>query len=265
MLLEDHPAVKKAIWAARRLEEMEEAIREYSARKPYTVRPRNETRRIWELVFTEAAPPWIGFMAGDFFYNERASLDYLPATLVPKNKIRSSYFPILEKRVWEIPEAENENENLRTQRKRWSFVEQNMKPEAIKILKQLQPENSQPNAHEKIAPVTVLNRLSNSDRHRTFAFARECLTLEGTAKYVHNDGREEHLEEASAVHPLAYKDGAQIERVPATVNAIELNGNVELLFKVGNHLISTKQLQEVHKWVLMTIGLLAPLARADEP
>lgn len=264
MTLEEHPAVQKAIWASYRLAELREAIEEYSSQKPYIVRLQPDSMKpVWELVFTQPVPQRIGFMAGDYFYNERASLDYLAASLVPKNMVGRSYFPILEKRIWEIPEAANEDENLRSQRQRWRFIEENMPPEAVQILKQLQPENSQPKVKEPIMPITILNRLSNADRHRTFTFVRESLTLEGTARFIHDDGHEETYIEGPTDRPRAYKNGAVFKSVPGSVRNIELNGQVQLLFKAGEHLVSTNQLQEVHEWVLNTIGVLTSFARND--
>jgi hypothetical protein len=258
MDLKEQPAVQKAIWAAGRLRELEHAVAEYSNRRPFAVQKGSQgKKRVWELVFTEDVPVEIGFIAGDFFYNERASLDYMAAALVPLSVTKSSFFPILDERIWERPEAPDESQNVKTQRKRWGFVEKYMVPEVVDVMKQLQPISSHVAVSDPLPELMVLNRLSNADRHRKLTVARRSVVMKGNlSRYEYADGHEVQLAEDSTSRRPAYCEHAAIAHVPSDVTAVHLGGEVRLLFKAGEHFVDIADLRLVHEWVIGAIGAL---------
>jgi hypothetical protein len=151
--------------AEKHLIEIEEIVREYRAARPYTVAKLREGQRqktVWRFRYTSQPPEELALISADFIYNVRSALDHLAATLVLSND--RDMFPVFFQGVWE-PEIDGENAERRKMRQRWASLTRNMAPDAVALLKQAQPPDRGGDEGENLHSLTVLNRLSNKDRH----------------------------------------------------------------------------------------------------
>lgn len=151
--------------AEHHLIEIEEIVATYRATRPYTVAKLREGKRqttVWRFRYTSQPPEELALISADFIYNVRSALDHLAATLVPSND--RDMFPIFFQGVWE-PEIDGENAERRKMRQRWQSLTRNMDAAAVALLKQAQPPDKGRDEGESLHSLTVLNRLSNKDRH----------------------------------------------------------------------------------------------------
>lgn len=165
--------IAKIDWAEEHLLKLEAEVALYICRRPYRVSTSKENRggrEVHRLSFTEQVPSQVTLLAADFIYNLRSGLEHLAAALVPGKNHRSSGFPIFWQGVWES-EVPGENEQRTKDRQRWNTYTREMHPEAVAILKTLQPPDE--HSHKRLA---VLNRLSNRDRHSRFVIISQGLT-----------------------------------------------------------------------------------------
>ena len=72
-------------------------------------------------------------------------------------------FPIFWQGVWEPPVPGDDEERTKA-RQRWRTYTREMRPEAIAHLKWLQPPDTG-GSNDRLDVLTVINRLSNTDRH----------------------------------------------------------------------------------------------------
>jgi hypothetical protein len=158
---------QKLSWAENHLERLEHAIAEFGGRHPYTARKlvEHDDEVRWVLEFTEPPDPAWALIVGDVLYNLRSALDHLAGALNPPRNRYTAMFPIVREKVWEFPLIDGQNDEPTRQRKRWDSATGEMRPEAVAIIKDLQPTNLDEYPGQ-FHLLDVLNRLSNKDRHR---------------------------------------------------------------------------------------------------
>ena len=169
--------------AEKHLIELEDAIHRYVSRHAYEVSVGIEGKEtpVHRFRFTEQPDPVVASIVGDFIYNVRSALDHLRAVLVPKNRERRGYFPIYFPGVWE-PAVAGEDTQRAKERSQWKTDTRGMKPEAIKILQQLQSE-ADSGDWEKPSALTTINRIAVKDRHtRVPVVAASLLNPTGTCR-----------------------------------------------------------------------------------
>ncbi len=158
--------ILKADRAEKHLHDLKVTIAQWADTHPYEVRRGfNGKRDSHHLWFTSSPPVELGPMAADFVYNLRSGLDHLMAGLVPSAQRHSVYFPIYFEGVWEEPLA-GEDEQRTKERGRWRSDTANVRPEAVAILKSLQPPRGTGRPGEGVHALLLLNRISNTDRHQ---------------------------------------------------------------------------------------------------
>jgi hypothetical protein len=152
--------------ARKHLAELTAAVEAFDATKPYEAYlSTGGKRKLWRYRFTASPENTdIPIVAADVVYNLRSGLDHLAAALVPPKMARHVMFPIFWPGVWDSG-ADGENEQVAKDRGRWDTTTREMRPEAVSILRGLQPD---PDVEHQIHHLIVLNRLSNSDRHSRF-------------------------------------------------------------------------------------------------
>lgn len=154
--------ILKANRAEQHLHNLKVGITGWANTHPYEAVPgRQGKRKSYHLRFTSRPPQEIGVIAADFVYNVRSGLDHLMAALVPSTERSKVYFPIYFEGVWEDPLKGEDKERLKD-RGRWNSDTEKVRPEAIAILKSLQPKETA----GQINSFLLVNRVSNHDRHQ---------------------------------------------------------------------------------------------------
>lgn len=179
--------LRKLSWAEKHIQKLEDPIAQFRDRHPYRTRKLTEgqNKGKWIFEFTEQADPAWSLMLGDALYNLRATLDYLACDLNPSARRPSVMFPIVTRPVWEIDAVDGEDSDLADARRKWDTATKKMRPEAVEIIKRLQPIGNhwEPFFH----PWDLLNRLSNKDRHRGLIVYTSGL-INPTTCFVMRDG-----------------------------------------------------------------------------
>ena len=138
---------------------------------PYTLRKRvegHDKREVHRLHFTRSpANTEIPLIAADAIYNMRSSLEHLIAALAPAKDRDRLTFPVYWRGVWE-PVAEGDDQRRRKARHVWRAIDKALAPEAVAVLKRLQPPDDA-GPREEDHDLRILNRLSNTDRHAELA------------------------------------------------------------------------------------------------
>lgn len=149
--------------AEHHLGELTDAVANYATTHPYTFELLGDGRG--RLTFT-ASPEntEIPIIAADVIYNLRSALDHLMAALVPANRERSVYFPILFDGVWDEP-VDREDEGTKRDRKRWTTYVKGAHPQAVEILKGMQPSLDESASDPTVNFLVALNRMAVRDRH----------------------------------------------------------------------------------------------------
>jgi hypothetical protein len=149
--------------AEHHLGELTKAVAEYANTHPYTFEILGD--RTGRLTFT-AYPEntEIPIIAADVIYNMRSALDHLIAKLVPANRERSVYFPILFDGVWDDP-VDGENERTTRDRERWATYVKGVHPQAVEIIKGMQPSPDPSASDPTVNFLIALNRMAVRDRH----------------------------------------------------------------------------------------------------
>ena len=156
--------------AEKHLIDFEEEIAAYCDSNPYLVRDGMDGKRhVRRLHFTRQLDPRVCLIASDFLYNVRSGLDHLACSLVPKSQWSHVGFPIFWQGVWDSAQP-GENQERLDARERWITYTRFMHDDAVAILKGLQPRDSARDTDPDMHYLSILNRLSNADRHRDLAF-----------------------------------------------------------------------------------------------
>ena len=157
--------ILKAERAEKHLQDLKAVLSRWADTHPYEVstthyRKRDERR----LHFTASPPREAALIAADFIYNLRSGLDHLMGALVPSSERRSVMFPIYFAGVWEDPIPGEDAERTKD-RGRWKSDTAKVRPEAVAILKSLQPP-AYTLKDGLVNAFRVINLLSNRDRHQ---------------------------------------------------------------------------------------------------
>jgi hypothetical protein len=160
--------IAKISRAEKHLVELHEAIDQYAATRPYTVRKEIEGKKkkvVHTLDFTATpANTDIPIIAADVIYNLRSSLDHLMACLVVNKERSSVIFPVMFQGVWDDPPSEGEDAQRAKLRERWKSETKSLKSGALTVLKALQPPDGGGDGTEANR-LRVIHSLSNRDRH----------------------------------------------------------------------------------------------------
>ncbi len=131
--------LRKISRAETHLQDLKAIIADYIEGRPHVLtKDAGDPSGPYRIRTTSGVPPEVSLISGDFIYNVRSALDHLAAALNPPNRKRSVYFPIFWKGVWE-PHLESEDHAKANDRNKWISSTRKMAPEAIEILKRLQP------------------------------------------------------------------------------------------------------------------------------
>jgi len=226
--------IRKIDWAEKHLVKLEELVGDFANSHPYTVTRRVEGQRkkraVWRLEFTSQPGPDLSLIVGDILYNMRSSLDHLAAALVKPSLRSKVMFPIFTEPVWELPHVEGENPERTKSRQRWETVTRAMQPEAVAIIKNAQPIEPRPNP-DQLHPLTVLNRLSNKDRHSGFSLISWGLVPEPDCEVTFEDGST-RITEGTLGPYIGIQDGAEIGGIPPGVVKVDLKGTPLVVLQV---------------------------------
>jgi hypothetical protein len=221
--------VLKMSRAEKHLIELEAETTRYADSNPYEVRTTREGKRdVHRLWFTVSPSPEIAIIAGDFIYNLRSGLGHLAGALVPSDMRRSVEFPVFWQGVWEDG-PEGENKQRAYDRKQWRTYTRKMKPQAVAILKSLQPE---PEDNVRIAKLDFINRLCNTDRHTKVPVIRAGLR-DPIGYWKTRDGQMQRgTTDLNETYGLA-EDGAKIHAPDRAVD-VKIEGAAAIGIRVGN-------------------------------
>jgi hypothetical protein len=207
--------------AEKHLVDLELEIAAYCDSHPYTVRVGIEgKRKVHRLCFTSQIDRRVYLVASDFLYNIRSALDHLACSLVPKSQGSHVGFPIFWQGVWD-PAKPGENQQRLDDRERWTTYTRFMHPDAVAILKRLQPRDGARDTDPDMHYLSILNRLSNIDRHRDLA-----VYSTGLKEFTFTFGTPPHQTCWSppvADINMVLRDGAKIEVPKGEVN-VEVKG-----------------------------------------
>jgi hypothetical protein len=220
--------------AEKHLIDLDAAVTDYRDRHPYRVSETIEGKRKVKrrrAVFTEyPANTDIPIIAADLIYNLRSGLDHLAADLASARR-DSVMFPIFWQGVWE-PQAEGENDQRVKDRQRWQTSTRNMRPEAVTILKSLQPRDEARHDDATFNAFGLINRLSNTDRHTKLPVTLGAITgIVGN--YTMPDGTREEIIAPDTHGTHALKDGAEIKGIPYNAVYVNILGTPAVLISVS--------------------------------
>jgi hypothetical protein len=208
--------ILKADRAEKHLGDLRGEIAQWADTHPYEVCTRYEgKRKVRYLHFTAQPSPEVSVIAADFVYNLRSGLDHLMAALVPSDQRDSVYFPVYFQGVWEDP-IPGETEERGKERGRWRSHTSKVRPEAVTILKSLQPRERGENGN----PFVILKRLSNTDGHQKLPVVISGLA--GTRLIWKDAEGNPHIAPTDTGDPeidsIRYKDGAELVFPPGAVD-----------------------------------------------
>lgn len=230
-------SVSKLTRAKHHLNELEVMVQQYRDAHPYRaeryVEGRGKNRRdVWRLQITQQPPAEIPLILGDFLYNVRSALDYLAAELVRPSETSRSFFPILSCRVWDMPVVLNAKgvDPLADDRRRWASIENMMAPDVVAILKDLQP-TGQDGADGEMNALTLLNQLSNKDRHRRLTVVAPGLGNQMLGKVTLRNGRTVFYHDPSGKQGrvAVYQHNTAIGPLPPDTEKVEITEGTVLV------------------------------------
>lgn len=165
-------------------------MQRYVDSHPYTVRSVIEDDgQAYRLHFTAGVQNTeIPVIAADVVHNIRSGLDHLAAALVPPQCRGDGAFPILWHRVWE-PDVQGEDKQRTRARKRWRDLTRHMDPGAVAVLKEYQPPDARVQPIGTLNLLSVINKLSNTDKHEQFPTHVPGLRYPVTVRCRQVDGR----------------------------------------------------------------------------
>ena len=152
--------------AKHHLECLTKLIGDYQSSNPYEVRQRMERKHKTSFIDIIRQPDdEISLVAADLVHNVHCALDHIACALVPSNRRDSVSFPILWQGVWDAPRYCESVQRL-SDRNKWQTITRKMKPEAVAVLKGLQPHDATGEDGTKINQLVSIHRLWNTDKHQ---------------------------------------------------------------------------------------------------
>lgn len=213
--------------AREHLDALKAEIAAFDDSHPYTVTKHREgSEEVWLLQFTSPLPPHVSLVGADFVHNVRSGLDHLAAALVPASRRDSTSFPIFWEGVWEPP-AEGDGEQALKDRARWNTIVKRMKPEAVTILKELQPTAGYA-VDQHVHLLSSLNRFWNGDKHTRLPFVVAGLR-DATVTFTRADGTVRQFVDAD---PRGLGDNARLRGRGDEVD-VKVEGTMEVVIRVA--------------------------------
>ena len=216
--------LKKLARAEQHFAELKVEIGRYADRTPYRIATTAKSgRRVHRLEFTSFPENTdIGIIAADVVYNLRSGLDHLAAALVPRSYRSHVMFPIFWRGVWEDP-VPGEDKQRTKDRERWKTSTRKMRPEAVDHLKTMQPREV--GDHDRVVNfLSVLNRLSNTDRHKEFPLMVTALKR-AVVSWRDLNGRAIEGRDPAADDPDAgVNNEAEVRGVPDDATDVKITG-----------------------------------------
>jgi hypothetical protein len=247
---------RKLVRGRQHIEELRRVISTYQESHPYEMRNAvARKKQVWRMHITDQPPIETALVLGDALYNLRAGLDYLAGELCTRRSdAGSAYFPFkpIRDRIWELPEANDENEERRSLRKHWRFFERAMPEEVIALLKALEIPQGLPKKGEPINELVLLNSLSNKDRHTRLHLVATGLDASTTyAKAAGADGATLPYGPGEDGRVL-YEDGAVVPLPPGVAN-VEIHGKVKVVVPIplnGQYAPIPEALDQITQYVI---------------
>ena len=172
-------------------------------------------------------------MLGDFLANLRSSLDHIAGAIVPLLVRSHVNFPIYWQGVWDPP-VDGEEKQRGVDRRNWTSNTEKMAPEAVAIIKDLQPPDAAVGPGNLHA-LQVLNRLRNRDTHSKLTLVASTL-IKPEGGYRAPDGTWHSVIDDPNVSPrddedLGVPDGATDVQIKGTTEvAIGYRSDPEISF-----------------------------------
>jgi hypothetical protein len=250
--------ISKINRAEKHLGELEGAVDSYAVTHPYEVGHRMEGKKKVPILHFTALPinTDIPLIAGDISQNIHAGLHHLAVLLAARNR-GSIMFPIFWQGVWNdsIP---GENKQRADDRQRWNTYTRDMRPQAVTILKELQPPDGGGDPSE-IHKLLLLSRLSNTDRHKKLNAVATGLT-QVEATITRENGEQIEVVDAQPRFGIV-KDGATIHLEPGEVD-VEIRGTPAVVIGVTEpegEIVIPGGFQRLIEWVREKVtGPLTP-------
>ncbi len=201
-----HDSRLKLIRAETHLEAFKAEITAYQRREPHTIvgdfeleRPDGQHYVFRARIFEEPDPRW-GLIAGDFTHNIRSALDYLAWQLVilaGNTPTKRTQFPI-----FSLPDHFT---------KRSGPMTEGMRPDHVTLLESLQPYHA---SRLEVAPLAVLNTLSNRDKHRVLSAPLSTISAVGWDVISQDPGLFVFMDNSTTDLWQVVVDNAEIAKVP---------------------------------------------------
>lgn len=219
--------------AEKHLLDLRDEISKFCETHPYKVIESIEgSKRAHRLKITSSPPLAIGLIAGDFIHNVRSGLDHLACALVPPGHQSRVSFPIMWQGIWNDPVAGEEPFRAEA-RERWERLTKHMKPEAVAIIKALQPPDDQGRDPNWSHNLRLLHGLWNRDKHRQLV-AVSTGVRESIGTWSTPDGTIRTSPDKSGAPAWEYLfDGAELGFPEDAVNAT-LTGVPIVVLEVGS-------------------------------
>lgn len=151
--------------AEQHLADLEGLIESYVASNPYrAVCPAPPKRKPcrWRFVLEMVQPPdpWLAVVLGDFLFDVRSALDHVAVAIAPANRQSNAGFPIIREPIFMMgPLVKDVSEK----REVFERNTRGMPPDAIAIIKQVQPCDGREDALHALAALGIMR---NADTHR---------------------------------------------------------------------------------------------------
>lgn len=223
--------LRKISRAETHLQDLKAIIADYIEGRPHVLtKDAGDPSGPYRIRMTSGVPPEVSLISGDFIYNVRSALDHLAAALNPPNRKRSVYFPIFWKGVWE-PHLESEDHAKANDRNKWISSTRKMAPEAIEILKRLQPDYDDKvgrSSERVVHYLDGINMLSNYDKHFEFPTV---VTGIGQIRITYVLG-DVPMEIIDGRDWGMFKEGTPIPQIPTDATDVELDAKARVVIQV---------------------------------
>jgi hypothetical protein len=227
----------KVNWAEKHVPDLEREINTYIESHPYGVDVGVENKQqVWRLRVDQPSNSPIPIIAGSIIYNLHSALDHMACALVPSAGRGNVSFPIFWKGVWERPPEFEwglpvpcEHTQRLQDRQRWHGITRKMHPDAVAILKALQPDDA---GGDQVNSLRVIKALANKDRHSQLPVVSTGIR-NVTMRFHLSDGTEFlNTDHRTLSNTVLVKNGAHVETPPNTVE-VDVVGTPSVAVRFG--------------------------------
>ena len=228
--------------AEKHLDELEAEVCRYSSLDPHTAVKRRQPKgqkHLWTYVvqFTLEPHDQIGLAAGDAAHNMRTALDHLAVAMSIKAERNSAYFPIEDRRIWEVGPDGNFLIPDDDARQRFDRAVRGMTGEAIALVKELQPYNFR--GQIAANALRVVRVVDDADKHRQIIRLRPglqktttVLSFGSETVYSHGDGFRDDGAEVGQFNLSAF-DPKLWPKIEPQVN-VEIRGSLHVAMEIAD-------------------------------